>query len=375
MPDRHLHIISFDIPYPPTYGGVIDVYCKIKALHAAGVKIHLHCFEYHRQPAPELDELCEEVRYYPRLTGIRSMLSREPYIVRSRRSDNLLKRLMEDDYPILFEGLHSCSYLGVPELRHRYKIYRESNIEHHYYFHLSKAEKNPWRKAFFFISGMKLMAFEKILRHSDLMLTVSREDHDYLSGRFHGYNIEYLPSFHHDDELSCIPGKGSYALYQGNLSVAENRKAAEFLITEVFADTDIPLVIAGMNPSDRLIRLAERSRNVRVVANPSVEAMTGLIRDAHINILVTFQATGLKLKLLNALFKGRFCLVNRAMLAGTELSELCFIADGAVALREQVQALMTTDFTADIIRKRSENLEKWHSNTANCKRLLELIPC
>ncbi len=40
--DLHLHIIAFDIPFPPDYGGVIDVYYKIKTLSEAGVRIHLH---------------------------------------------------------------------------------------------------------------------------------------------------------------------------------------------------------------------------------------------------------------------------------------------------------------------------------------------
>jgi len=31
-----LHIISFNIPYPPDYGGVMDVFYKIKALHDLG---------------------------------------------------------------------------------------------------------------------------------------------------------------------------------------------------------------------------------------------------------------------------------------------------------------------------------------------------
>ena len=35
--DQHLHIISFDIPWPPNYGGVIDVFYKIKTLSEAGV--------------------------------------------------------------------------------------------------------------------------------------------------------------------------------------------------------------------------------------------------------------------------------------------------------------------------------------------------
>ena len=37
-----------------------------------------------------------------------------------------------------------------------------------------------------------------------------------------------------------------------------------------------------------------------------------LIQDAHIHVLPSFQQTGLKLKLLNALFKGRHCIVNDA---------------------------------------------------------------
>jgi hypothetical protein len=42
--DRELHIISFNVPYPPNYGGVMDVFFKIRALHEQGIKIHLHCF-------------------------------------------------------------------------------------------------------------------------------------------------------------------------------------------------------------------------------------------------------------------------------------------------------------------------------------------
>ena len=49
MPPLRLHIVSFDIPWPPNYGGIIDVFYKIRALHGAGVQIHLHCFEYQRQ--------------------------------------------------------------------------------------------------------------------------------------------------------------------------------------------------------------------------------------------------------------------------------------------------------------------------------------
>ena len=67
--EQYLNIIAFNIPWPANYGGIIDVYYKIKALKANGVKIILHCFEYERPHAPILETLCEKVYYYKRNTG------------------------------------------------------------------------------------------------------------------------------------------------------------------------------------------------------------------------------------------------------------------------------------------------------------------
>jgi len=134
MPDKHLHIVSFSIPFPANYGGIIDVFYKLKALHKAGIKIHLHCFQYDRPEATELKTYCESVNYYPRKTGLAAQLALKPYIVESRQSETLLKNLLADDYPVLFEGLHSCYYINNKAFKGRTLIYRESNLEHYYYF-------------------------------------------------------------------------------------------------------------------------------------------------------------------------------------------------------------------------------------------------
>ena len=373
MSELHLHIVSFDIPYPPNYGGVIDVFYKIKALHAAGVKVHLHCFEYHREPAKELDELCEVVHYYPRKTGVVAALSWKPYIVFGRRSDELLKTLCRDDFPILFEGLHSCYYLSHPSLKNRIKIYRESNIEHHYYFHLSKVEKNFFKKIYFIFSGIKLRSFQKILSYSDLMLTVSKEDQQYLQNRFPANRVEYVPSFHHDDDIHILPGKGDFALYHGNLGVGENFRAAEHLVRHVFEDSAVKLVVAGLNPPDDLVELVAKHENISLVSNPTDEEMFRLISAAQVNILITFQATGLKLKLLNALFNGRYCLVNPEMIAGTLLGDLCEIGINDEELRQKTEVLMHCSFLEDQISSRREQLLRWHSNHDNCRTLINFI--
>jgi hypothetical protein len=373
MPEQHLHIVSFDIPYPANYGGVIDVFYKIKALHSAGFKLHLHCFQYNREPAPDLKKYCTSVDYYPRMTSLLSLLTIKPYIVYSRRSGKLLENLLKDKYPILFEGLHSCYYLDHPKLRGRIKIYRESNIEHQYYFQLSKAEKNIFIKFFFFSASLKLRLFQNVLSKASLILTVSKEDNNYLAARFPGVRVEYLPSFHHDNEVTIMPGKGNFILYQGNLGVPENFRAAEFLIREVFGGVNRQLVIAGLNPPDHLVRLANSRPNITLIANSTDERMAELIRTAQINLLVTFQATGLKLKLLNALFNGRFCLVNPGMITGTELGPLCEIGNDAKELRKKIDELMDLSFDEQWITRRREILMKWHSNTENCKKLRDLL--
>jgi len=373
MPDHHLHIVSFDVPYPPNYGGVIDVYYKLIALKNAGVKIHLHCFKHDRAEANELEQWCEEVHYYERRSGIGAMFNLRPYIVQSRHSDELINRLMQDNYPILFEGLHSCYYIDDKRLKGRKKIYRESNIEHHYYFHLFKAEPNFLKKLYFISASFKLLLYQKILKHATMMLVVSQSDTDYLQKIFKSQRVIYLPSFHPNNEFSVIPGKNDYAIYHGKLSVTENFKAAQYLIKKVFAGLDKKLVIAGLDPPKTLTRLVASHPNVELIANPDDETMFTLIRNAQANVLITFQATGLKLKLLNTLYQGRFCIANPEMVAGTGLDSLCEMAKGAEDLMEKVNMVFSKDFDLSEVEKRRSILMTNYSNEANAKKLIELV--
>lgn len=375
MQDKHLHIISFDVPWPPNYGGVIDVFYKIRALHAKGIKIHLHCIEYPGRGRAEqhLRPYCEELHYYPRKTGLLSALSFKPYIVISRRSKRLIENLLKDEHPILFEGLHSCYYLDDKRLSNRLRIYRESNIEHRYYFNLFKVCNNLFSRIYFLIASCKLRFYQNVLRHAGIMLCVSEKDTEYLRKHFPQNRVHYIPSFHPNEGVESKCGRGDYALYHGNIEVPENTHAAAFLINEVFNDGSIPLVIAGMNPPRRIRKLVGGKKNITLVSNPVDEKMFDLIRNAHVNILVTFQATGLKLKLLNVLYRGRFCLVNDKMLNGTGLDELCVTANDAAGLKEELHRLFGLVFTEEEISQRERLLSSAYSNSVNADRLIRLV--
>ena len=371
---KTINLVSINIPWPANYGGVIDIYYKIKALHDCGMKIILHCFEYERPHAPELEEVCEEVYYYRRRTGVVSNLTYLPYNVYSRKDKRLIDNLLKNDYPILFEGLHTCYYLNDKRLKQRIKIFRECNIEHDYYREIGRAERNIIKKIFFYIEAARFKWYQKKVAGAELMVAVSQTDTDYLRKEFPRNRVEFVPCFHGNDEVTSVAGHSDFILYHGKLSVMENEKAALYLIENIFSKmTAYRCIIAGMNPSATLLKAASRYENISVEANPSVEKINELICAAQINLLVTFQDTGLKLKLLNSLFAGRYVVVNQMMLAGSGLDDLCFIADTAGKMIDTCHELMIEPFTNKILEQRRKLLFPFFSNEYQAKRLIEMI--
>ena len=70
-----LHVVSFQVPFPPDYGGLIDVYYKLKALKEAGCSVVLHTYRYEVAEQPDLLKVVDAVYYYERFTGWCSMFS------------------------------------------------------------------------------------------------------------------------------------------------------------------------------------------------------------------------------------------------------------------------------------------------------------
>lgn len=369
--DKQIHIISFDVPFPPSYGGVIDVYYKIKALHEQGVKVHLHCYKYGREEAKELHEICASVNYYKRERFSNPYLGSKPYIVRTRNTRRLLHNLMLDDYPILFEGLHSCCHLTNPGIAKRFKMVRMHNIEHHYYTNLAKVERNPAIKFFFKLESKRLNNFEYTLKHADSILAISPNDKAYLEERFE--RVSYLPAFHPNTTVETLAGKGKFLLYHGNLEVGENDEAALFLVNEVFSKLELPCVIAGNNPSMLLKQLVKKQDNIQLVENTTIDSIHHLIKEAQINVLPTFQATGIKLKLINALFLGRHCVVNTPMIANTGLQDLCTVTKDATQMRAALISLFDKEITNEDIQLRKNFFAKNFNNAESAQQIISLI--
>jgi len=366
-----IQLVAFNIPYPPDYGGMIDIFYKVKALSECGISVYLHCFEYDRPQATELEKYCKKVFYYPRKRGLLYQFSLKPYIVLTRVNNQLLKNLSENKSPVLFEGLHTCYYLGHSLLANHFQLVRTHNVEHEYYLNLSRAEQNLFKKLFFRIEAYKLRWYEKVLKDASHLLCISPNDNYYFDRKYD--HSHFVPAFHPFSEIKSQVGRGKYILFHGNLSVSENIQAVEYLIKNVFAKINQPVIIAGKKPTDHLIQKIRQLPNIQLISNPENDEMEILIQNSQICLLPTFQDTGLKLKLLASLFSGRFCIANTPMIHKTGLEHLCHQADTPEEMIRLINELFDQDFTFEEIEKRKLILEDAFSNHRNALNIIRLL--
>ena len=368
---KQLHIVSFNIPYPPNYGGVIDVYYKIKALSNLGIDVHLHAFEYGREPADELNELCASVQYYRRRKSFKKLVSPLPFIVRSRDDSNLLNNLSKIDCPILFEGLHSTFYLDHPQINRQLKVVRLHNIEWQYYNHLASLESNVAKRVYHESESSKLEKYEDKLESAQKLICISNNDLKYYASRHK--EVYVVPAFHQNNTIEVAPGTGEYILYHGDLSVKDNEQSATFLVKEVFSKLDYPAIIAGLNPSKKLVRLCNKYDQISLRENPTQDEMQTLVREAQINVLYSFQSAGMKLKVLNALFQGRHCIVNSNMVDIGSMGDLCEIVETPQQFLKAIRNQFKQSFSDSHVSLRARALKSEFSNDINAQRISDLI--
>ena len=370
MPEnKNIHIVAFDVPFPTDYGGAIDVFYRIKALKALGFNITLHVFEYGRGKQSELEKYAKVI-YYKRKKSLLQLFSMRPFIVQSRKNKYLLAQLLQDDAPILLEGLHCCYYLEHPSLAKRCTLVRMHNIEHEYYGGLQH-QHSALKKAFYWLEKIKLKRYLSILQKARYVLAIKSSDQSFFQ-EFHS-NVFVLPA--------SIPPFNTvhqttkrYALFHGNLSVVENETAAIWLLNTLdsLLEPDFNLIIAGKNPSKKLQQICQQ-KGVELHSNPSEQALNELIQQAHIHTLFSAMNTGIKLKLLACLGSSGHVLMNDQLLTGTNLDEFCQLANDEKSYKMHFIGLKNKVVSVETFHARQKVLNEQFSTLENCRLIEELV--
>ena len=361
----NVHLISMDAPVPPLYGGMAEVSSQIDALQTESFQVELHAFVSKKrlsevariwsqmhQPGYSTsgkNQVLEDATadtpgdpsvrlwLYPR-NGWASLLQRLPYLVASRASVPLVRRLECAPLPAVLHGYHSLwSALVSPQISARSYL-RLHNPERLYYRGLAASELGTdiraWlKRRYYHWEARRLARLEQkvlsrlklagvwALTPGDAAATAPffRTAVDVLPPAVPPLTVGQCPA----DFLVTVPDL-PFLLVHGKLSVPENDWAAHRWLDVWAWDqchnkhlNGTALVIAGQGASGALRQRAADLPGVWFVDTPSPEEMSHLLHAAALHGQLAVHRAGIKYKLLNALQTSAPILGNEDLVHGT----------------------------------------------------------
>ncbi|AZA78634.1 glycosyltransferase family 1 protein [Chryseobacterium sp. G0186] len=370
---KALHLISFNYPYPPSYGGIIDVYYKIKALSELGVKIHLHCFvnQIPEKTDPEIKNITENVFFYKKKKNPLLYFSPVPFAAAIRNSNMLLHNLMKIKAPVLFEGLQTTSLLTQLKDKGQYPLYlRLHNNEAEYYKGLSSSEKNIFKKIIYKVEAIKYENYQKkhLKEFKSVFCLSEKEFHE--TENYSG-NAKLIHIFHGNRTVKLLDKKGDYFLFHGDLSISDNKKALEEVIELFKGFSQYKLIVASDRASDDIKKKINSVKNIKLVPIETNENLHHLLENAQANILLSFQNSGTKVKLFNSLYNSRFVIINQNITDDDSLRDLCLYGSNLQEIRQHIIDVAERDYSGSEHRKTV--LEKEHSDESKAEEIIRVI--
>lgn len=370
MMDKHLHIVAHDVPLPSDSGILKELVFLTKALHAKGILLHLHCFG--KEQPESLAPFCHELHCYPKKQGHKGYSLSLPYAVSSRSEKSLVKRLEADQFPILFAGLKTVSpLLDTTWSKDRKIVVRMLRNEQTHFHDLTSLCQWGSQKLFYAIESIRFGQLMKKLLAIPIQFAISPE--------YKQTNTQSLDAFTVVDQLIEMPflmpqqGTGNFCLYHGNLGKTEHAHAANWLLKNIFNTLEIPFVIAGDNPSEKLEQAAHEKMHTCLVSNPSEKELHDLIKKAQINLLPSFVEqcnTGL---LFQSLAMGRHLLTNHRGACEMNIESTCHVAESNDEFMLMTEALFNQPFDATAHEARASFLNGKYNNEKSVHALIRML--
>lgn len=354
---QNLHIVVPDIPVPADSDSARDIFFRIKALHGAGISIHLHCFDSGHGEAVDLEPYCSNIRYYDKheTKGLLN-LQAVPQAVASRSNLELAEILFADDFPILYEGLSTTfpAFLKVQEKTKQQFITSHRNES---LYHKSLASLTPWgsKKISYQIESWKFEQYAKKISENPQIKWIN------------------APAFYGEGDFSFTEKMGSFCLFYGQLSDREVEYAALWLLENIFNELEIPFVIAGNNPSTQLEQAAHLRLHTCLVAEPGSKEMDELIKKAQVVMLPSFIDNQQPNNLLRALSHGKHLLTNPKALGLSGLGSWCAIAETPEQFKEKTASLFKQAYTEEEHNSRKNAISNLFNDGVKAEELIKIL--
>ncbi|MEM9986609.1 MAG: hypothetical protein AAF804_16080, partial [Bacteroidota bacterium] len=312
-----------------------------------------------------------ELHLYPLNKAFTGLSRPYPKAIHQRYHPDLLARLQLDDIPILFEGLASTYYLTHGDLRRRKCLVRLPRVEWRHEQRLTHFDRGLDRQYAQSREAKRWQKFEATLGAADHLLVMSESHKTYYEGIG---PCSLIPPFHGHRRVSSSLGRGDYFLFHGDLSRPDVHAAAMFLVQQIFSDLSmIPLVIAGDHPGPELISVISNFEHITLKPEPGRGELAEMLHQAHGHVLPSFAAGPISHRLINALFMGRFVVVNPDMVGGTGLAFGTDLAQDPDEMKRLIFDLWHRAFTEIDLAQRKAAIGGSYDDQANAKKIIEIL--
>jgi polysaccharide biosynthesis protein PslH len=357
-----LLIVMPDFPFPPNYGGRVDMWSRIKLLNRMGLQVDLVASVKDvpsEQEAQEVRRCVCSLTLVKREMGPMKLLSLEPFSVRSRY--NLRNIPLSNSYSaVILETEHVATILQNPTLRADKRILRVHNDEAHYYRELSGSSHELWRKAFYRMEGIKFRSYSsRAMQWCDLFWFASDFERQEYCVR-HPVSVpkaSFVPLHVERSAMKRHKLSGNRVIFVGKLGFANNARGVEWYIDQMhprLADINgYELMVAGNTEGeslDSLRRSIARHPNISLFENPT--ELQPYYEMASVFINPVFHGAGVKLKTIDAIRAGLPVVSTSIGIIGTPLlnGKHVIVADDPQAFADSIRRLLSDrDYAENLV--------------------------
>ena len=371
--NRQLHIICNEIPKPfDTFQGN-DLYWMIKSLQQEGIQPHLHVFQKDKFKSPVSVNSEQPTTYYEIKTGHCGFSFMAPFGISSYYDKQLISTLNQDKHPIIFHGIEATFNLSHVKIKDRkvfVRIMQSENLNPQRGTKLSFINGNGRWYDFF---AIRKSTYETRVIDRFPILVAHQDMKDKFDPQDKKLNINLIPNFIGIPTYLGEPGDGSFCLFHGNLDNSNTTKAAHWLLDNVFNKIDIPLVIAGSNPSKELEVASHRQLNTCLVANPTQNEKMELIKKAQVNILPGLINDLQKHEMMQSIIFGRHILSMEPSDSSSHFKKVIHFENDLDTITSKTKSLFESTFPEEEKNKRESFLQRNWLDASSTKKLIKML--
>ncbi len=369
---RNILLVTGFFPYPPTHGGMVDVWNRVLGLKKLGYQLDIL---YTSKNDPEKAHLTKGKEYFENIYAVSRknkiwhLCKRKPLQVTSRKGLKEIK--IHQHYTcILLEGDYVGYVLENKTIDYNHLIIRSHNNEARYFHYLSKSTRHIFKKLFFKLESTKFAKYSnELYTKANRIWFISKKEKEIFQKKHKNDKGTWLPAPFAISEMKKRPLNTKNVLFIGSLFMENNLQAILWYLENVhpFVQKEIKnyrLIIAGSlgnSNKNTLQKIFNQYNNLDYFFDH--ENLDELYEKSALFINPMHYGAGVKIKSINAIVNGVPLLSTSVGAEGTGLQpEISFLLANTKEefIEKAIKNLSKVTDLQKIIEKAQDNLLKNH---------------